>query len=1133
MTNEAKGFFVELDGEPFYKIENFDAMQDFFMTLTSGSDIWNFLWAQGGITAGRRNSDSSIFPYSTCDKLSDGKNSTGALTIIKIIRDGGRGRFWQPFASLLSQGADHYAENLHVKRNLYKNLNGSKVWFEEINVLEGLAFRYGWTSSNRYGLVKLVHVENISENSVKLQILDGARNIMSAQSSSAIQDTKSVLLDAYKKCELSEEAGIALFSLSSVVTDKAEPSECLLTNVSWFTTADDVIISDTAVREFVQAPSTNQYGGVECKKQLLGKRGECYIVHNAELKPDQAECWEQVFDVNLDAAHLASLQADVADRSEAWKKLLIDIKQTDAKLTSLIAAADGLQQCESQSQSLHHRENVLFNIMRGGLFADEGAIRPNDFVRFVSERNKALVDAASAVADSCAEKAGVQLSEPVPYADFEQAVLGATGLTPETGAQLYRLFLEYLPLTFSRRHGDPSRPWNSFSIELTDSDGNEKRSFEGNWRDIFQNWEALAWSYPCYIKNMCAVFLNAMNLDGFNPYRISRAGIDWEVPDAADPWSQYGYWTDHQVIYLQRLLEFYQSFDRKDFLDLFGKQVFSASNIPYRIKAYKDIVADPRHSIDFDAAQDAAIKAAEKDYGTDRRLVLDADGNVQLFTLGTKLLQLVLAKALNHIPGAGIWMNMQRPEWNDANNALAGSGASVVTLCYLYRMVRFLAKTFAELRSVTVDGTVLRFLKATAALYADAGAVSVTDAVRRREFVDKAGALFEQELSELHAAPRFENVNVDGLEISAMLETLNGVIRMSILHNKRADDMFHSYNIVSFADADGKAGAIDVDELQLMLEGQVAVLSAGILSNAEAVALIEALRKSALYEPHQLSYLLYPQVTLAAFEAKNCISAETLSAPEYSAVSAYIARAKQTVLHTDCNGVLHFDAALRNADCLENALEALPAEAQPNAQEKQALLLLYEATFNHKRFTGRSGCFYAYEGIGCIYWHQVSKLLLAVQENVLHYPVKALKSFYKDIKAGLGYQKTPVVYGAFPCDPYSHTPYLGGAKQPGMTGQVKEEIVARFCELGLYVQDSCCVFNPVLLDKNEFCADGTLTFSWCGTKIIYSHKLKSGCFVEYADGAQEYITGNMLHKKASRQLLYRTGDIKQITVSVK
>ena len=63
-------------------------------------------------------------------------------------------------------------------------------------------------------------------------------------------------------------------------------------------------------------------------------------------------------------------------------------------------------------------------------------------------------------------------------------------------ADLERLAHEYLPLTFSRRHGDPSRPWNIFSIALKDEHGAKILNYEGNWRDIFQNWEALALSFP-------------------------------------------------------------------------------------------------------------------------------------------------------------------------------------------------------------------------------------------------------------------------------------------------------------------------------------------------------------------------------------------------------------------------------------------------------------------------------------------------------------------------------------------------------------------------------------------------------------------------------------------------------------
>ena len=47
MNKTANGYFTTLDGEQFYKIENYDCMDDFFMTITSASDIWKFCWSQG------------------------------------------------------------------------------------------------------------------------------------------------------------------------------------------------------------------------------------------------------------------------------------------------------------------------------------------------------------------------------------------------------------------------------------------------------------------------------------------------------------------------------------------------------------------------------------------------------------------------------------------------------------------------------------------------------------------------------------------------------------------------------------------------------------------------------------------------------------------------------------------------------------------------------------------------------------------------------------------------------------------------------------------------------------------------------------------------------------------------------
>lgn len=63
--------------------------------------------------------------------------------------------------------------------------------------------------------------------------------------------------------------------------------------------------------------------------------------------------------------------------------------------------------------------------------------------------------------------------------------------------------------------------------------------------------------------------------------------------------------------------------------------------------------------------------------------------------------------------------------------------------------------------------------------------------------------------------------------------------------------------------------------------------------------------------------------------------------------------------------------------------------------------------------------------------------------------------------------------------PYSHTPMHKGAQQPGMTGQVKEDILTRIGELGVKMKDGKLVFEPHLLSKSEFLQKETnATFFW-------------------------------------------------------
>ena len=126
---------------------------------------------------------------------------------------------------------------------------------------------------------------------------------------------------------------------------------------------------------------------------------------------------------------------------------------------------------------------------------------------------------------------------------------------------------------------------------------------------------------------MIAVFVNASTPDGFNPYRITRDGIDWEVPDPDDPWSNIGYWGDHQIVYLLRLLEADRPVPARGTLDrMLGRGVvlLRRRSVPHR-SLRRDGCATRKATIRYD--EDAAKRSAARveAVGGDGRLLWGRD----------------------------------------------------------------------------------------------------------------------------------------------------------------------------------------------------------------------------------------------------------------------------------------------------------------------------------------------------------------------------------------------------------------------------------------------------------------------------------------------------------------------------
>jgi len=1135
-TKEIKGKPLEFENENYYKISNSDAMRPFFMSIVSDSNHWMFISSNGGLSAGRKDSDSSLFPYYTDDKITESADITGNKTIVQVHAEG-KTYLWEPLS-------ERYSGIYKTQRNLYKNSLGNKVVFEEINEDLGLTFRYAWNSSDQFGFIKKSSIVNNTKHKIQVTILDGIQNILPYGVSEDLQNKRSNLVDAYKKCELDANTGIGTYALSSMIVDKAEPSEALKATAAWSTGIDNAkyLVSSSQLDNFRKGKKITQEVDVKAEK------GAYFICADLTLTSESGKDWMIVVDLNQTMVTINEVSELIKSETDLIAEIQKDIELGSKNLLELNAASDGLQLTADKLKNTRHFSNTLFNIMRGGIFDDGYQIEKWDFVKYLEIANKKVFKKKEDLLNNLPDQ-------------FTQSYLKKIAEQDED-KNFKRLAIEYMPLKFSRRHGDPSRPWNKFSINTTSEfDGSKILDYEGNWRDIFQNWEALAHSYPEFIESMIHKFLNATTFDGYNPYRVTKDGFDWETIEPDDPWSYIGYWGDHQIIYLLKFLEFIEHHYPNKLATYFKQDIFVYANVPYRIKSYADTLANPKDTIEFDAEADEKIAQKRSELGADGALLRDENFFIYKVNLVEKLLATVLAKVSNFIPEGGIWMNTQRPEWNDANNALVGNGVSMVTLYYLRRFLNFfegvvknmpdqdneVSKELAEFFNKVVD----TFNKNTHIL---SGKVSDKDRKKVLDGLGNAGSDYRTTIYENGFTSDKNTISKN--ELLQFLEISKRYLDHTIDANKREDNLFHAYNLMTVEND----SEVSISYLPEMLEGQVAVLSSGYISGEASLELLDALRSSALFRPDQYSYVLYPDKELARFDVKNNISSDKVKAS--ALLQKLVDNGNTQIITKDSQGTYHFNGTFNNAESVKEALSKLPEQVYGSLIEKDSALILetFEAIFDHKAFTGRSGTFFGYEGLGSIYWHMVSKLLLSVQETCLlaigndesAVTVGKLLDHYYEINEGIGVHKSPELYGAVPTDPYSHTPATKGAQQPGMTGQVKEDILSRFGELGVYVTGGKLLFNARLLRIEEFLKSSktfkyidvnkeaknielekdSLCFTYCQIPIIYKLSSKEHLTVVFNQDTELEFDTLELDSQTSKKVFERTGEINQIIVSL-
>ena len=238
------GGFVDVDGERYYVIRNVDRMPPFFISVISSADHWLFVSSSGGLTAGRVSPETALFPYLPVDRIHESNPHTGCKTILRVGPQG-RQVTWEPF------NREHDGR-FATSRNLYKSVLGNKLCFEEVNHDLALAFRYTWATSDRHGFVRQCELQNLGDEPLPVDLVDGLQNILPAGTPLLVQTNSSNLVDAYKWTELDAGTGLAMYALYSRISDRAEPAESLRANVVYGLGLDapTVLLSSLQLNDF-------------------------------------------------------------------------------------------------------------------------------------------------------------------------------------------------------------------------------------------------------------------------------------------------------------------------------------------------------------------------------------------------------------------------------------------------------------------------------------------------------------------------------------------------------------------------------------------------------------------------------------------------------------------------------------------------------------------------------------------------------------------------------------------------------------------------------------------------------------------------------------------------------------------
>ena len=261
----------------------------------------------------------------------------------------------------------------------------------------------------------------------EVRVLDGMQNILPHGAGADLQMRQSNLIDAYKRTELDEASGMGIFALSAIIVDRAEPSEALKANVVWQHGIENpkYLVSSMQLSSFIAGKAINQENDIKAEK------GAYFVESTILLSSGESKEWFMAADVNKSHSAVAAIAKDITTEGIA-DRVYADIDACTEELVKLAASSDALQHTADSLKDTRHFANVVFNIMRGGIFDNNYQIEKWDIIAYLKSANVKTFTNNKAALDA--------LNDEFTVVELQEVI------NSSKDPSFIRLLSEYLPL---------------------------------------------------------------------------------------------------------------------------------------------------------------------------------------------------------------------------------------------------------------------------------------------------------------------------------------------------------------------------------------------------------------------------------------------------------------------------------------------------------------------------------------------------------------------------------------------------------------------------------------------------------------------------------------------------------------